>query len=135
MVMKQLPAIDRKETISAARQYFDERVPRLENIARTSIKASISDGVKTQHGVNSDDSGMVARIDAKNELKFIVSLIEELDGNEAKFMKYRYTDNLSWDQINAKVDYSQRMGQNFVNEAFFKLAERAGDEFGLVVYK
>lgn len=133
--MKQLPVIDRKETISTARQYFDERVPRLENIARTSIKASISDGVRTQHGVNSDDSGMVARIEAKDELKYIGGLIEELGGNEAKLMSYRYIEKLSWDQIVPKVDYSESRGYQIIQEAFVKLAERAGEEFGLVVYK
>jgi hypothetical protein len=133
--MMTLPEIDEKETIATVRQYFDVRIPGLENIARTSIKSVTMDGVHSQHGVRSDDNGMVARIDAKNELRLVAELIEGLGGNESKFMKYRYIEKLTWDQTVLRSGYSGRMGQNFINEAFVKFAERAGDKFDLVVYK
>ena len=134
MVMT-LPEIDEKETIATVRQYFDVRIPRLENIARASIKSVTMDGVHSQHGVGSDDNGMVARIDAKNELRSVAELIEGLGGNESKFMKYRCIDKFTWDQISEKSGYSSSRGYQVIREAFIKFAERAGDEFDLVVYK
>ncbi|TYC48799.1 hypothetical protein ESZ50_07940 [Weissella muntiaci] len=133
--MMTLPEIDEKETIATVRQYFDVRVSRLENIARTSIKSVTMDGVHSQHGVGSDDNGMVARVDAKDELRMVAELIENLGGNEAKFMKYRYIEKLTWNQIYEKSGYSSSRGYQIIQEAFVKFAERAGDEFGLVVYK
>lgn len=133
--MKALPEIDEKETIATVRQYFDVRIPRLENIARISIKSVTMDGVHSQHGVGSDDNGMVTRIDAKNELRLVAELIEGLDGNESKFMKYRYLDKLTWSQIELKTTYATSMGYKFIQNGLVKFAERAGDEFGLVVYK
>lgn len=131
-----LPVIDELKTKKSGMAFFKNNLPRIENIAGTSLGKSLDfNGVKHSSNVNTVEKMATSRMEARAQLKYIWKSIGELTDREGDVIIMRYINELMWAKIASELHCSEVAGHSLLNKAIVHFAEKTNDEFGLVVYK
>ncbi len=131
--------IDEAATRAKVREFFEEDFPRLQQQAHidyVSMKSPVISGMPGGgHYGNATDEKYSAHAQAKMYLTAINDAFEGLRQPYRHFMELRYYKQLTWEQISDRTTYSERQGQNIINEAFIMFAFAFADILELRVFK
>ncbi|WP_167849515.1 ArpU family phage packaging/lysis transcriptional regulator [Weissella confusa] len=131
--------LDEVATRAKVREFFEDDFPRLQQQAHidyVSIKSPVISGMPGGgHYGNATDDKYSMHTQAKMYLAAINEAFEGLRQPYRHFMELRYYKQLTWEQISDRTPYSERQGQNIINEAFIMFAFAFADTLELRVFK
>lgn len=131
--------IDEHATIEQVRKFFDNDLPKIMLMANKSyvdIKSPVISGMPSQpHEGNSTDDKLSNYAYANSILESFLLACKSMPHPHREFIELRYLKDLSWGDIEIRMNVTTRRGNQIINEAFLQFAWAFSDTEDFRIFK